>query len=201
MPLALQLTNPVASFTTDNNGTILELPAVTDSARSIDGFLIFGIGTQSNNGLTNATVFIPGSAHTFSITYKNSTLEGWVDTGLNAYYFPDDTLNVCGSSGAPSKAPGFFCPPTTLNLQAGLSGANGTTSNINFHVANADTLFSNAVPTVAANLAGPSGNVGIGNGPASRTFELGLPFYFGRHVYTGIEGRNSSAGVGPYLAF
>lgn len=205
MPLALQIANPVASFATDNNGTIVELPAVSGPGRAGNGTLIFGIGTQSNNGLGHATVFEPGTSRTFSLTYKNSILDqGVVSSGLNAYYFPDDTLSACAASGPTAKAPGFFCPPATLNLHASLNGANGTVGNVDFEVDNAESLFKSAVPAVAPNLAGPSQGGELGNGlifDRNRTFELGLPFYFGRTVYTGIEGRNSSAGMGPYVAF
>ena len=45
--LAQQVQNPVALFATDNNGVILELPAVTAPVASINGSLVFGIGTQS----------------------------------------------------------------------------------------------------------------------------------------------------------
>jgi hypothetical protein len=205
MPLTLQIANPVASFATDNNGTIVELPAVSGSDRAGSGTLIFGIGTQSNNGLGHATVFTPSSSRTFSLTYKNSTLDqGVISSSLNAYYFPDDTVSVCAASDPTAKARGFFCPPATLNLRANLNGANGTVGNIDFKVDNAESLFKNAAPAVAPNLAGPSQGGELGNGlifDRNRTFELGLPFYFGRTVYTGIEGRNSSAGLGPYVAF
>jgi hypothetical protein len=47
--------------------------------------------------------------------------------------------------------------------------------------------------TAFSNLAGPS------IGPTN--FDWGLPFFFGRSVYTAIEGRSTSAGFGPYVAF
>ncbi|MGA8539702.1 MAG: DUF3443 family protein, partial [Terriglobales bacterium] len=55
--LTQQLQNPVALFSADNNGVILELPAVGAPEASLTGSLIFGIGTQSNNGLNGATVY------------------------------------------------------------------------------------------------------------------------------------------------
>jgi microcystin-dependent protein len=36
---------------------------------------------------------------------------------------------------------------------------------------------------------------------SSTTFDWGLPFYFGRTVYTAIQGSVTSVGTGPYVAF
>ena len=40
-----------------------------------------------------------------------------------------------------------------------------------------------------------------GDALANAGFDWGLPFYFGRSVYTAIENQNTSAGMGPYFAF
>ena len=58
--LAKQVNNPVSLFPTDNNGVIVELPSISSNgATNVSGSLVFGIGTQTNNGLGNATVFFP----------------------------------------------------------------------------------------------------------------------------------------------
>ena len=47
----------MALLLTDNNGVVVELPSIPASgAVSVTGSLIFGIGTQSNNGLGSAQV-------------------------------------------------------------------------------------------------------------------------------------------------
>ncbi len=58
--LAQQLLNPVSLFSTDNNGVIVELPepAVGGATSLSGGALVFGIGTQANNGLGSATVLL-----------------------------------------------------------------------------------------------------------------------------------------------
>jgi hypothetical protein len=32
-------------------------------------------------------------------------------------------------------------------------------------------------------------------------FDFGVPFFFGRSVYTAFEQRSTSSGAGPYVAF
>jgi hypothetical protein len=201
MPLALQITNPVAAFATDNNGVLIQLGAVGGTASSVSGSLIFGIGTQGNNGLGNAKVFTFNQSGNLSTTYKNTSLSrGFIDSGSNAYYFTDATIHVCGSSGETTKAPGFFCPSGTLNLSATIMGGNGTSSAINFNVTNADSLFgTGTVIAAASDLAGSSASITTAS--LNGAFDWGLPFYFGRSVYTAIENQNTSAGLGPYFAF
>jgi hypothetical protein len=33
------------------------------------------------------------------------------------------------------------------------------------------------------------------------TFDFGLPFFFGRNVYTAIEGKSTPGGTGPFTAY
>jgi hypothetical protein len=208
MPLAMQITNPVTAFATDNNGVIIELPAVTSTAASVSGSLIFGIGTQGNNGLGSAKVLTLDGAGALTTTYKNQALgQSFIDSGSNAYYFPDDgSIHTCPTDNS-THAPGFYCPVTAVNLSGTLTSngvANGVSSSINFTVADADGLFStNATVAAAATLAAPSTSVSADGSTfnGADTFDWGLPLYYGRNVYTAIENQNTSAGMGPYFAF
>jgi hypothetical protein len=184
-PVEQQITNPVSAFSTDNNGVIISLPSVSPSgAPTVNGTLTFGIGTQSNNGLGSAIVF----SATASAGYVTSTLNGqtnnntFIDSGSNGLFFQDSSLSQCS---------GWYCPPTTQNFGITLTSASGSTSaSTTISVANAQSLF--ATGNNAFNdLAGPLGAV----------VDLGLPFFFGRAVYTAIEGKQTPGGVGPYYAF
>jgi Protein of unknown function (DUF3443) len=189
--LANQVQNPIVLFPTDNNGVIIELPAVTGSETSVSGSMIFGIGTQTNNGLGTATVYtVDPSSGNFTTVFNGVSYQdaGFLDSGSNAIYFLDATttgMTTC------ADATFWYCPASTQSFSATNHGANGATGSINFSVGNADTLLASPTTSVANGLAGP--NPG--------TFDWGLPFFFGRNVYTAIDGQNTPAGRGPYWAY
>ncbi len=166
--------------------------AVTGAEASISGSLIFGIGTQSNNALGSATVVYTINPSTGDITtrFNNNTYSGFLDTGSNAIFF----LNTA-ATGFPTCTDFtfFYCPTSTQMPSASNQGANGASGTFTFTVANADTLASNGTIGVANGLAGPNS--------IANTFDWGLPFFFGRKVYTAIDGQNTPGGVGPYWAY
>lgn len=192
--LTEQVVNPVALFATDNNGVIVELPPVPDAGEAtLTGALVFGIDTEGNNDLGNATV-LTGDPYYGSITtdYKGASYSNsFIDSGSNADYFHDNTLSLCSNSG---EAPGFFCPSSTVSLSATNTGMNSAGSTVSFNVANAASLFT-AHLTYAA-----FGQLGAPNSDPT-SFDWGLPFFFGHNVYTAIDGRNTSGGLGPYFAY
>jgi hypothetical protein len=196
-PLAEQVTNPVSMFADDNNGVILQLPAVpaTGSA-SVNGLLVFGIGTQKNNALGNASVFTlntrTGGITTF---YNNNILnDSFIDSGSNTFFFQDTSIPACSSATAGA---GFDCPVSTQSLSATIQGSNGTNASVSFSVANADSLLASGF-TAFSNLAAQIGWSSL----SLPNFVWGLPFFFGRSVFVAIEGTNvSGAPAGPFVAF
>ena len=195
LALADQVSNPVASFDTDNNGVILQLPAIAASgAVGATGYLVFGIGTESNNGLAGAGVYTGDGNGDFSTTFGGSVLAGFIDSGSNALFFPD-SLPPCG----PPKTGGasFFCPSSsTLNFSAINTGNNGTTSTTSFQVAN----INNISPSDFAinDAAGPSTNIPF---IGTQYFDWGLPFFYGNTVFVAIEDKVVAGTAGPYFAF
>ena len=190
--LADQVQNPVAAFSTDNNGVVLELPAATSSTTSLSGSMIFGIGTQSNNALGSAKVYtINTNTGNFSTTFNSHTYSdsSFLDTGSNAYFFLDSA--EAGLPTCPSPANGFYCPSSPANLTATNTGANNASASIPFTVDNAETLFSNVNAAVFPTL----------GGPLSGLFDWGLPFFYGRNVYVAIAGASTPGGTGPYWAY
>ena len=192
--VAQQVQNPVTKLPTDNNGVVIDLPAIPASgSATVAGSLIFGIGTQSNNALGGATRFNLDSVGNLVTVFNSQTLKkAFFDSGSNGLFFPDNAIAVCSAA---SIARGFYCPATSLSLTATVIGANnGNAGNVSFSVANAVSLASGSPGfTAFNNLAGPFGVPG--------SFDWGLPFFYGHRIYTAIEQRNTPAGVGPYIAF
>jgi hypothetical protein len=191
--LSQQVQNPVAAFATDNNGVIVELPQ-TSTTSSLSGSLVFGIGTQSNNGLASATVFPlstdPSNSDflAFNTAYNGQTYQGsFIDSGSNAYFFLDQGttgLLPCGD---------FYCPNSQQNLSATVSATGGGSSTVKFSIGDANSLFSDPTAAVFPTLGGPSSG--------GLYFDWGLPFFFGRNVFTAINGAKTPGGTGPYWAF
>jgi hypothetical protein len=188
-----QVQNPVARLPIDNNGVVVSLPAVPASgAVSVSGALILGIGTQGNNALGSAVVFDLDSGANLVTTMGVTSYVAFLDTGSNGLFFDDGAVILCSRF---TLAPGFYCPSSTRGFSAVIQAAtNGNVANINFTVANADSLV-RASPSANAfrNLAGPFGVNGF--------FDWGLPFFFGRTVFTAIEQRATPGGPGPFVAF
>jgi hypothetical protein len=192
--VAGQVLNPVALFTTDNNGSILELPSVAaPGAATVSGSLIFGIDTQTNNVSGNQTVLnVDPSNGDFTIVFNGQTLtQSFVDSGTNGIFFNDSSLTACTDP----NFSGFYCPASTQNFTATLMGVNNTSATATFSVGNAQALASanptfTAFPALAGTFAA-----------STDTFDWGLPFYYGRRVSTAIETRATAVGTGPYVAF
>jgi uncharacterized protein DUF3443 len=184
-----QVQNPVSRFSQDNNGVIVQLPPVpAQGAPHVDGSLIFGIGTRSNNGLGSALVYRVDDVGNFTTVFQGQSYPAsFVDSGSNGLYFLDSAtagLQTCRDSDS------FYCPPATANLTATNRGANGTSAAVNFSVANAQQLF-NTPNNAFSNLGGKNDGA----------FDWGLPFFYGRNVYTAIELSTTPGGSGPYFAY
>lgn len=187
VPLAQQVANPVANFATDNNGLIVQMPPLPDAgAKSATGTLVFGIGTASNNTLSAANVFgTDGYGNLNSSTFNGANVKAFLDSGSNAYFFVDNSLTLC-----PSAYAGFYCPTSAQTRSLTLAGTNQTSANVSIGIVSASTLFSSSGFYAFNNLAGQIGS----------DFDLGLPFFYGRHVYYGFD-RSDTGGQAPFVAF
>jgi len=129
------------------------------------------------------------SSGNITTTFKTSHPPGFLDSGSNAYFFLD--ASIAGIPDCPSSLPGFYCPSSPTDFSATNTGANGATNTVNFTIDNAATLFTNNNNAVFPTLGGP--NPGL--------FDWGLPFFYGRRVFTAIAGKSTPGGAGPYWAY
>jgi hypothetical protein len=193
--LAQQVPNPVTMLALDNNGVMIFLPSVpAGGVPPVNGSLIFGIGTQSNNALQSATVYtVPDSganAGDITTTFNGVSYPGAFDCGSPGISFLDSAttgIPTCTVQNLP-----WYCPASPDSLTATNQGTNGNQGVVNFTIENANTLLNSgniAFSTLGAPQMPPTG------------FNWGLSFFFGRTVFTAIENMNTPAGPGPYVAY
>jgi hypothetical protein len=186
--LTQQVQNPVGLFAADNNGVIVELPAVNSPQPSVTGSMIFGIGTQADNALGSATVFPIDSSGGFTTTYNNVAYSGsFIDSGSNGLFFLDAStagIPICTDTSF------WYCPASTTQFNVTNQATGGSPHALSFSVGNFDQL-----------IAGSNAAINGTAGPNPGTFDFGLPFFYGRNVYTSIEGTTAPGGQTPYWAY
>jgi hypothetical protein len=187
IPTASQLQNPIAALGSDNNGVTIQFPSVGEpGASSVSASLLFGVGTESNNGFGSAQWVPLDGEGTFTAQFGgNSLAKSFIDSGSNAYFFPGSLPNC------PSPDDSFYCPTSSQQLSASILGRT-----VNFQIDNADQLFK------VSDAAYP----GLGGGTGSNNnfdtgFDFGLPFFYGRTIYVLFEGRSAGSQTGPAVGF
>ncbi|CAE6831373.1 hypothetical protein R69927_04708 [Paraburkholderia domus] len=183
-----EVMNPVAAFSSDNNGTIIRLPKLpAGGLASVTGELVFGIGTQSNNALpSNVNVLTLDEYGEFTTQYQGRVFN-WsaIDSGTNGFAFQDDSIPTTS---------GWYTPLTALSLAATMESTNGkgTPVNMPFSIDNAIRMSANGYAAYE--------NVGWYQSN-SKMFMWGLPFFYGRSVYTTVGNGTIGKQSGPFVAF
>jgi hypothetical protein len=192
-----QVRNPVSVFTVDNNGVILALEAIPVAGQTgATGTLTFGIDTQSNNALGSAFVLTLDSDDNFTTTFNGQSLtSSFIDSGSNGLFFPDSSIPACANSGSNPNASDFYCPTSTRSLTATNQNQAAATSVVNFQISNESTINS---AFYADDALGGSASTTTSLGPY---FDFGLPFFYGRSVFTAIEGKTAGTQPGPFYAY
>jgi hypothetical protein len=195
MPLANQVTNPVALFAADNNGIIVSLPNLQSANGdvSVQGEVIFGIATQTDNALpaTGLTLLGADAQGHFTAAYNggSTVLPALIDSGTDSYSFDDPSIAVC----ATGKYIGYYCPvvapQSVFAINTGV-GVNNASNTVNFAIADPNSF----VATGAA-------FIDLGGGGGSTRLTWGMPFFYGRKVYFGIDQRVSGTYTGPFYAY
>ncbi len=190
IPLQDQVSNPIALLPVDNNGLIINFPAIpAQGVPTVQGTMVLGIGTQGDNSPAQVTVLPADQNSNFLTTFNGQTLQNsFIDSGTDGLFFPSSSIPQCNSSG---QEAGFYCPNGLVNFSAIQMGANGSPQvQVPFQVYNAQQALSSS-NQVFSDLGGTNSN----------GFIWGFPFFIGRTIYFGLEGHSSSLGQGPFWAF
>ena len=176
----MQVVNPVAALPVHNNGVALVLQQVpVGGASSVEGALVLGIGTDSNNQPGTAQILAPNSRYQLTTVYKGKSYPSLLDSGANVLLLPDTELPRCGD---------LFCPDQPTSAQAQLQSPTGARRDVTVALESIATL---AATTVAASIGGNDGEM----------VTWGLPFFFGRMVFVAFKDAPTPGGPGPYWAF
>ena len=205
---AAQIQNPVGALAgADNNGVLIQLPAVTaPGATTVTGTMYLGVGTQTNNHLPSASSVLAVDTtygQFVAVTYGGVTVSGGAfDAGSSAFFFTaanHSAIPICHQPGYS----GFYCPASTQTVATTVQGevnpdgpGIGTPVNVSFNVDNAYSLYNS--PASAADLALPT--LAGTNAPGS--FVYGLPYFYGRSMSVVFETRASPdvpSQAGPYM--
>jgi hypothetical protein len=194
-----QVTNPVYAFATDNNGVIVDLPNLQNANgdATLQGQIIFGLATQTDNALpaTGLTVLGTDANGDFTATYNGSTtvLPALIDSGTDDYAFADPTIPPCTTG----SFIGYYCPvPSPKPASAINTGATSASvpsvisSPVQFAIADPSSFVANATAVTE-----------LGGGQGSTRFTWGMPFFYGRKVYVGIDQTMSGTLKGPFYAY
>jgi hypothetical protein len=186
-----QVRNPVVSLPTDSNGVIVELQGVPPTgAPSAGGILVLGIGTRTNNTPpAGVTSYKTGQFGEVRTVLNGNTYNSIIDSGSNGLFFTPPSSGLLPNCASPNSA--WFCPSPAVLLSATNEGASGASqTEVFFQIGNLISLVGSSNRVFS--------NIG---GAAPDLFDWGLPFYFGRNIYIGIDGMSSSLDTGPYFAY
>ena len=120
--------------------------------------------------------------------YNSITYDSCLDSGSNTLSPPD-----CFTA----DSSGFLAPSCSVNLSAtNESATTRTRSTVSFQIASVNSLTGNAFNNLGSETFDYPGL-----GPV---FDWGLPFFFGRTVFVGLNGKTASSlgsATGPYWAY
>jgi hypothetical protein len=121
--------------------------------------------------------------------FNGNSYSSFLDTGSNGLFFPSSSASSLPDCARPNSD--WFCPASTTIFSATNYGTSGSPSGVvSFKIGNFTNLISSSNNVFAE----------IG-GDLTGDFDWGLPFYFGRKVYMGLEGKKSNLGSSLYWAY
>ena len=188
MPVAQQIPNPVSAMASDNNGSLVTLPA--GAAPQANGLLVLGIGTRPNNALPSPSAVLKTDAGgNFTASFNGNTLpQSFIDSGSSANFMPTTgTVSLPACSSGVLAGTGYLCPASSLTLIATNTGQAATSATASVLVVNANSAVAgNPGDNVIPGLAADGGRLG-----SNPTLDLGASFFLGRTIATLIENQSA----------
>lgn len=188
-----QVLNPIANFSKNNNGSVIQLPDAAIAADgSLVGSLIFGVDTDSSNSIDQAKrITLEPSTANFTTIYKGySYNRSYLDSGSNGIYFDDLSIRECNSVGFIS----YYCPDAPFSIDVILKGFGQEMYNYTF-------IGDNAEKPSGVKVSSPVQPALIGSvGGSFQDFVWGLPFFYGKKIYTPIE-ESAITSKGIFVAY
>ncbi len=186
-PASSQVSNPVAFFYADNNGAILQMPAISGmGCPSATGTLTFGINTQANNNLQGYSVMPADGYGDFTATYNGMpSPSSYLDSGSN--------YNFLVIPGMGTDGQGDYTPPQYTLLSPVMLTSNVLTapSSIQTSIGVISPYAINSTYTAINDIAG------MGN---SGAIDFGMPFFYGKSIAFLLNGASVAQGSGPLYA-
>ncbi len=183
-----QVSNPVSSFATDNNGVILQMPAISIFGQmNATGTLTFGIDTQANNSVAGYKILPTDYLGNFTATIAGQVYtQSFLDSGSN-YSF----VNLSGYN---TNVYGDYAPAAYTTLTGTLTSSNVLASPaIMVQLGMINTIMLNFSAFAAFNDIIDPGSPG--------TADIGMPFFYGQSIALLISGKQITEGIGPLYGF
>jgi hypothetical protein len=187
LAVAKQPQHLASYFSSYPGGTIITMPAVSGGYNNLPGLLSFGVSSVPSS---YSTLTLNGNGY-FTAAYNgNSYTESYIDSGSNGVFIgASSDYTVCSGS-----ASGFYCPSSSVAVSVTNVGSGSTGSNtVTFTINNIQSMLSaNPYGDAFPGLAGPAtSGTTVGD-----TVAWGFPFFFGRSVYTILQGTTLGGSYG-----
>ena len=193
LALTSVVSNPVAAFSNDNNGTILNLPTIASTGKSTaTGILTFGINTQANNSLTTGYAVLPVPASGPDTGNFTASLNGQAGTYPASFFDSGSNLYFIPLTGVPTNSQGDYNPQTLITITGtATSFVNASnTAPLSFGLLDISNSLSSG--DVAFN------DSGSDNGATAGSADFGLPYFYGHSIINGLNGTQVNQGSTPF---
>lgn len=195
LTMAEKLPNPVSKLPIDANGYSIQMPSIPESgANGVAGAFVLGVGTRPNNSLPATVTTIPlDSNQGFQLWMGGVAATALVDSGTGVYALPKAQGLSLPTCAGPEAA--VYCPANPMSLAILMKPSFSPTAVVgtNLTIGDGAAFLSNSMvasSTVATAVPATVSSFGV-------DALLGVPFFFGRNIYFGIEGQPVSTGGAP----